>query len=259
MREIMLINPTRKRRKKKQTRKPRKVAKPYKKRTSRKTAERSRPMAKRKKAVKRRRRRNPSRRKRIVRRASKAIAGINLMGALKDSLPMAGGMIGSKFFAKLFNDGADELDPSSWTARNYLQMAGGSFATAVLMNTLKRGTGQKACAGGFALLMYELAQNEFIQSNDIAKRWLGQDEYTDEGFMLGEDDEPFIYGDDGQAIPLDDSYRMQLDIPEYAQLPESMEGLEPVSHLGDVIAEPTELGGVRSDLNRAYREMYFNQ
>jgi len=170
------------------------------------------------------------------------------MGALKESIPLSAGMFGAKFFAKRFGGGADQIDPESWTWRSYLQMAGGAFATGIVANMIKKGTGQKALAGGLSLLMYELVQNEFIQGNETAQGWFG-DEYQEE---------PFIMGDNGQRIPLDDSYRMQLDLPEYAQLPEGMLGsLEPIGPLGDATASPTRLGSVRADLDANYRNMYF--
>lgn len=192
------------------------------------------------------RRKNPtSRRRAIVRRAAGALAGLNVKGAVKNAIPMSLGMFGSKLVAKRFGGGADQTDPDSWTWQNYLKMAGGALASGFLVNAIKKGWGQKALEGGISLLIYEVAQNELIQGNETAKSWLGEDE-------------PFIYGDDGRQIPLDDQYRMQLDLPEYSRLPGGMQGsLEPVSHLGDMVAPPTRLGDTRSDLDRRYREMFF--
>lgn len=197
----------------------------------------------------RRSRRNPTTRRSIVRRASNTLAGLNVMGAVKESIPLTAGMLGAKFFAKRFGAGADQSDPASWNWRSYLQMAGGAFATGLVSNMIKRGSGQKALAGGMSLLIYELIQNEFVATNDTMAGWLGEDYEA----------EPFLLGSNGGQIPLDDSYRMQLEIPEYAQLPEGMMGtLAPVGPgLGDYTAEPTTLGSVRADLDRAYRAMYF--
>lgn len=234
MKRILLINP------KKGTKKP------SKKRAKKKGSSMARKKKAKKRSPARRRRRNPStRRKAIVRRASSTIAGLNPMSALKNAIPLTAGMLGSKFFAKRLGAGASELDPDSWTWRSYLQMAAGGFATGIVANMLKRGTGQKALEGALSLLAYELMQNELIAPSETMSGW------------LGEDDEPFIYGDDGEPIPLDDSYRMQLDLPE---LPEGMEGaLEPPGRLGfgDAVGPAGRLGEIPGNLDARYRMMYF--
>lgn len=248
MKEILVINPRKKRRKNK----------------GEKT------MVKKRKTTskpKRRRRSNPSRSRKIARRASSAVAksfmGLNFRKALSD-MPMTQiGMFAAKWAAKRLDPDATETDPTSWNYSSYVKGALGGVAAAMLMNTAKRGSGQTVLNGALNLMMYKALQNELIGKSDWAKEQFGADDddyvpdeylltgqdddiYDDDVMLLGTDQDPYMYAEDGSIVPATDDYRMQM--PEV-----EMGGpLQPVGPLGEDILQPVGPLGAADPFTRAY-------
>jgi hypothetical protein len=223
MKEILLLNPS-KRRKRRATKKRKTTRKrATKKRTTvRRKATRNpaRTMAatkgtmmakkrRKKSATRRIRRRNPTSRRRIARRvgsrAGGAFAGLNFKSALKNIPMNTFGMFAAKWAAKRFGQPATETDPSSWNYASYLKGAAGAAAAGFLANMLRRGTGQRVLEGGMSLMLYKLIQNELIPNSPFWTAQLGAD--AEGGYSPGDvetdaEGEPYILGDDLQWYPL---------------------------------------------------------
>jgi hypothetical protein len=216
MKEILLLNPSKRRRTKKRANKRTKRA--TKKRTTvrrrvtknpaRKSAaaKKGTTMArKRKKPVRRIRRRNPSRTRRTIRRAgSRGIRGLNFKSALKNIPLNTFGMFAAKWAAKRFGDAATETDPATWNYASYLKGAAGAAAAGFLMNMVRPGTGQRVLEGGMSLMLYKLVQNEMIAGSSF---WAGQLGAEEEGYSPGDVETdssgaPYILGDDRNWYPL---------------------------------------------------------
>lgn len=274
MAEILMINPSKRRRKKRTTRRRttkkrtttrRKTSvrrKPRTTRTLRTKSTGARTMARRRrrktatKTTRRRRRvyrRNPSRTRRVARRS---VAGLSFKRALKNIIALDLGMFSAKFAAKLWGTDATETDPASWNAMSYIKSSVGAVGAGLLINLIKPGMGQKVMEGGLAWTVFKAIENEVIAGNETATKWLGQDEYVYDGIgedpnvlVLDEDETPYMTGADGQLLPLDESHRM---------LPEMSYGdvLTPVNRLGDALTTPGRLGDSRMAMLRAYQRDY---
>lgn len=264
MKEILLVNPTRKKRARKTTGKKttrkrprkrtarsaaanprRKVARPRKrtrKTIAAKTAVKGvKTMAKKKRSTKRRSyKRNPS--------VRAAFGGLSIQTALKTILPIQIGMFSAKWAAKRFGEfGATETDPESWNWASYLKGALGALGGATIMNLIKPGMGQKALEGGLNLMVFKVIENELVTKSDFAVQQLGQ---APNQIVLDETGSPAMLGEYGELVPLDESYRV---IPETSGYGES---LEPVGPLGDVLSPPGRLGAdpVAEAYYRAFRQ-----
>lgn len=268
MKEILLLNPRRKRGK--TTRKRTTKRSPAKRRTTRRrTTARRKPAARRVAATKgvttmaksRRRRktttrraprRNPSRRRRAARRvarsASGAFAGLNLKTALKGIPLNTLGMMAAKWAAKRFGQPATETDPGSWNYASYLKGAAGAAVAGFLANMVRRGSGQKVLEGGMSLMLYKLIQNEFIAGSTF---WSGQLGATNQRYpgVIEENaaGEPFILGEDYQWRPLEgaDNYRMMPDSGMYGS------ALVEPGPLGEALVPPGPLGASIDETYRA--------
>jgi hypothetical protein len=224
MKEILLLNPSRRRKTKRRATKKRKTTRKRatKKRTTvRRNATRNPArttaatkgtmMAKKrrkKSATRRIRRRNPTSR-RLARRAGSraggAFAGLNFKSALKNIPMNTFGMFAAKWAAKRFGQPATETDPSSWNYASYLKGAAGAAAAGFIANMLRRGTGQRVLEGGMSLMLYKLIQNELIPNSPFWTGQLGAD--AEGGYSPGDvetdaEGEPYILGDDLQWYPL---------------------------------------------------------
>lgn len=230
MKEILLLNPSKRRRTKrratkKRTTKKRRAKKTRKTVTKAKTVTRKNPARKRaarkgvsmprKRRAKRRIRRNPSRTRRVARRAGtrarSAFGGLNFKTALKNIPLNTVGMFAAKWAAKRFGEAATETDPATWNYASYLKGAAGAAGAGFLMNMIKPGTGQRVLEGGMSLMLYKLMQNELISGSTFWSGQLG----ADEGYQPGDIEtdsagEPYILGYDNQWYPMDgaDDYRM---------------------------------------------------
>lgn len=205
MREILAINPRRK--------KPAKKSR--KKRIS--------AMPKKRKAKRRKARKNPSSKISRVRRAgSKLTSGLNIRAALKDQIPIQIGMLASKWAEKRFGPEASDLDPTSWNWASYAKGGLGAFVAAMIANMVKPGMGQKVLTGGLSQVVNRLVRNELIEKSPFAIAQLGQSE----PIVVDEDGTPYI-SDDGQYIPIDEGYRQ-----------------EPMGYIGDSLVSPGPLGSL---------------
>jgi hypothetical protein len=255
MKEILLLNPSKKRKKratKKRATKKRATKKRAKR--TRKTVTRMTTVTKRNPARKRaarkgvsmpkkkraKRRRNPSstRRRRAGTRARNAFGGLNFKSALKNIPLNTLGMFAAKWAAKRFGEAATETDPASWNYASYLKGAAGAAGAGFIMNMIKPGTGQRILEGGMSLMLYKLVQNELIAGSTFWSGQLG----ADEGYQPGDVEtdsagEPYILGYDNNWYPMDgaDDYRMDEGGMYGGQL------VKP-GPLGDALLPPGPLG-----------------
>lgn len=242
MREILVVNPRKKARKTKGA-----TTMPKKRKKRRAPTKRSAPH--------RSPRRNPRRKvKRAASRAGRALGsafmGLNFQSALKNALTMQVGMLAAKWAAKRWSPDATETDPASWNYSSYIKGALGAALGAVVMNTIKRGQGQKALEGGLALMLNKIIQNELIPQSPFmleqfgAEDWtdLGQDSYVPTEYLLtGDEDNPYAFDDAGNMYPADDRHRL----PEISEMGNA---LEPVGPLGGGALEPVGPLGYADDV-----------
>lgn len=193
-----------------------------------------------------RRRRNPTTARRAGRAIKRSFFGLDFRKALGDMPYVQAGMFASKLGAKLLDPDASETDPATWNWSSYAKGAIGAVAAGMLVNTIKRGKGQKVLEGGLNLMVFKALENELIAGSggwiernlgeEVEIDMLGQGDYTpDEYLMTGDNANPYAYDLDGNAYPADDRHR----IPGYM----GAEALEPVTALGAEALEPvTALG-----------------
>lgn len=266
MKEILLVNP-RKRRTTKKKSLTRKRPSRRKKRSNpcgtTRTKRRINTMAKRRRrrkaatrivyrsAPKRRYRRNPSTRRRRVRRyarrvGSRMTSGMSVKRALKNVALMEVGMFAAKAAALIKTD-ATEINPVGWDWRAYIQGGLGGAAAAFAVNAIKPGTGQRILEGSLAYLGFKLIENEFVQKNATAMKYLG----ADDEMVLDLEGTPYM-NSYGQALPLDESHRMQL--PEA----DMSDAIVPVGRLGygDSNVPVGPLGDDRTDAMRRFAKAY---
>lgn len=252
MREILMLNPARKKRAKK--------AKTTKKRSTKKSLTRrstvkkgATTMAKKRRSVRRRRRvaspakvyhkyspvrkhrrrtHNPRRRvRRAASRIRSSIAGMNIRSAIKNLPPTILGMFAARWAAKRFGSEASEFDAETWTWASYLKGALGALIAGFLAQNLRAGWGQKVLEGGITLMAYKVVENELIPRSEWAVAQFGQDDsnyFPSEYVQTDAQGTPFLLGQNGQWYPADERHRL----------------------LGDVLEPPGRLGG-------AYQDAYF--
>lgn len=247
--EVLIINPRKKRSKRKTTRRKRRAS-PTRRRTvarkrtikrrvlraaprRRTTTRRVSTMAKKRRTSRKKRsyRKNPSPRryvKRAARSARTTFGSLDFKGVLKDVPYYQFGMFASKWLAKRFGGGASEIDPASWSYKEYLKGGLGAVAAAFLAQMAKPGSGKKVLAGGVNLMIYEMIQNELIAGNEWATGQFGVDSYyegEDAGYQPGDVEQD----ETGQ------SYLLGEDLQWRALPEEGMQGaLEPVGPLGQL-------------------------
>jgi hypothetical protein len=237
MREILVVNPSRRKAGKKTS--GRKVAKmPKKKRAGKKAPKRN--------PAKKTRRRTKARS--YARRATRrATSGLSIKSALKDQIPIQVGMLAAQWAAKRFGPDASELDPASWGVSSYIKGAAGAFAAAMIANMIKPGMGQKILTGGLAHVTHKLVRNKLVEANPTLLAQFGEDE---EGIYVDDDGTPYA-ASGGEYLPLDEQHR-------YLPSGSGMYGeLEPVGPLGDSIVAAGPLGDDTGDFSRyaaAYRQ-----
>jgi len=209
---------------------------------------RRRSPAKTKTIVRYRTKKNPTRARRAGRAAAgyakSTIAGINVGGALKSTIPLLLGGLACKFAAKKFTDGG--ADGENWTWKNYaFGLLGGfvaAFGAQALFKT-KTGTTQKILEGALLLTAYKIFVNEIAPSNSTIEQWFGSDESLPDYDGLGAygadpnyynqmygaadlgpsdfappmgdiyqaDDDDYIQGNDGAWRPLSEAHRMPME------------------------------------------------
>lgn len=271
MREVFVVNPRKKKKKKAAAgRKKKRAVKrrapkraTARKRTTRSAAPTRRPAkrgvsmaAKKRKSPKKRRRnpapprrkrrRNPTTARRAARAVKKSFFGLDFRRALGDMPYVQAGMFAAKAGAKILDPDATETDPATWNWSSYAKGAIGGVVAGMVVNTFRRGKGQKVLEGALNLMAFKAIENELIAGSggwiernlgqDVEIDMLGQGEYTpDEYLLTGDNANPYAYDMDGNPYPADDRHR----IPGYM----GSEALEPVTALGAEALEPvTALG-----------------
>ena len=212
----------------------------------------------RRKGARRSPRRNPSpapaRRKGRGRAIARRVLGLDYRAALKNIPLNVVGMFAAKWLAKRGEPAAAEFDPESWSGMSYLKGAVGASAAAFAANAVKPGSGQRVLEGGLALMLYKIIQIELIPKSETASNWFGQDEtpgYQPGDVETNEANEPYILGENGQWIPLDESARA---LPEYGDVLETPGRLG----YGDVLETPGRLGFGQQTID-AYRKSLFQR
>lgn len=186
--------------------------------------------------------RNPSMRG-FSKRAGGAIFGLKFREALSGLMPTQVGMWATKFAAKLGNEEnrADVADPGSWNYASYIKGALGGIASAIVLNMVRPGLGQKALEGSLNLVTFFALRNEVIEGNESAVKWLGEDVNTEnllpesaEDIVYEGEDGPVFLGEDGEWYPADDRHRLL------------GAGLEPIGPLGSTLEPVSHMGGTDS-------------
>jgi len=202
-------------------------------------------MAKRK-TTKRRAKRNPSKVRRYAKKASSSVArsfmGLNFRKVLKEVPYTQLGMFSTKWAAKRFGPDASETDPNSWDYLSYIKGAAGGVVMAMLLNSFRNSAAAHcALSGSVNYLVFKMIQNEFIQNSDqpwVVKQF-GADEYVPDEYMVqGTNEDPYMYGQDGNIYPADDRHRLP-EVSGYGSLEPvgPLGSLEPVGPLGDPWAQ----------------------
>lgn len=208
-----------------------------------------------KKAIKKRK--NPPAKKRSYRRyARQTLGGVNMMGAVRSTVPLLFGALVAKFAAKKFAEGGAESD--NWTWKNYLLALAGGFTAAFLTSATlkKRAAAQKVFEGSLLLIAYKLFTNEIAPQNPSLESWFGAtdefDPYSgmgydtgDEGDLWAGDNEDHIKGIDGYWRPVSESHRL----PAANRMGDVMVAPDP--RYGDVMVSPDpRYGGMSSEINQ---------
>jgi hypothetical protein len=196
MREILVINPTRK------------AASSGRKGQIMPKRRRKRRVAAAPKRRRHYRRRNPSSPKRSYARraASRLTSGLSIKAALKDQVPIQIGMLASQWAAKRWGTDASELDAASWNWASYAKGAGGAFLAGMAANMIKPGLGQKVLTGGLAHIVHRIVRNEIIEKSEWGTQQFGSGEQG-EGIYVDEDGTPYSTSG-GEFLPLDEQHRM---------------------------------------------------
>lgn len=167
------------------------------------------------------------------------IGGMGIGEALKT---MAQGMIGAAagmLVRKKFGTVSNFSD--NWEMKDYL-MAGlggvGAAMVAKLAFKASPATSRNIMVGGLALVGIKLLQDELIPKNATLQSWFGaesaegswqgigaEDALMVGDVQMGDDGAAYVYGEDGQWRPADDSHRLSG--------PDEFSGLVPPGDLGD--------------------------
>ena len=169
------------------------------------------------------RRRNPSRAARALSYGGSTIAGINIGGALKSSLPLLVGALAAKFAAKKFT-ADDGSEGANWTWKNYGFSLLGGFVAAVATSAIfksRAGAAQRVMEGAFLITGYKIFVNEIAAQNSTLQAWFSADEQPsmigqDAGqvpvqagaIVHGQDGQPYVMGQDGMWRPISEAHRL---------------------------------------------------
>ncbi len=214
---------------------------------------------------------NPESRFRRVRRHATGLAAKSgLTASMHKLLPMVAGALAAKLAQKKFGDGTEET--GNWTWKDYLTGALGVAAVSWASKGLfkgRPGTSQAIMDGGMLILAYKIITNEIVPMSETAQKWLGQDDGTgaqpdDEGswaaggFSVGdlyEDDSgvTYVLGADGLWRTADNSHRQLPDgtglsgnlVRPSAQLGQDYEQPQ-AGFAGNLVRPSPQLGGAVS-------------
>ena len=185
--------------------------------------------------------------RRYAKAIGKSFMGLNFKKALGNVAYHQIGMFAAKWLSKRWDD-ATEADHTTWDWATYAKGAAGAVGAAILMNQIKRGSGQKVLEGGLNFITYKIIQNELIQPSAWGSEQFGasdSDPYIPTEYLLtGDDDNPYAFDNNGEMYPADDRHRL----PSVSM----MDGvLEPVGPLGDVLEPVGPLGYIDDDFSEA--------
>lgn len=182
-----------------------------------------------------------------------ALGGLQIGAAAIDAAKNAGGMLAAHFFAKRFSTGGALRD--QWTWQNYALAIVGGFASGLVAEMVRKGSGKQFLQGSMALCAYRLisdtvaARVPFVSSNfgstDITTApagFLGSDGQTYyPGDLYGaEDGDQYVMGADGLWRSTSDNYRIAESMKPASSLGDTV---RPVSSLGDSVRPVSSLGG----------------
>jgi hypothetical protein len=172
-----------------------------------------------------RRRRNPTGAQ-VAAYGRGTLAGINVGGALKSSLPLLVGALAAKFAAKKFT-ADDGSEGANWTWKNYGFSLLGGFVAAVATSAIfksRLGAAQKVMEGAFLITGYKIFVNEIASQNATLNAWfsadepplmLGQDQapvgqlpVQPGAIVQGDDGQPYVMGQDGMWRPVSEDHRL---------------------------------------------------
>ena len=153
--------------------------------------------------------------KRIVRKtgssAKSALGNLSFKTGFKNAVWLFAGMFAAQFGAKKFGgeNTANLGQPETWTAMSYVKGGISGTVFAVVANMLRPGSGQKVIEGSIAHLLFQLAQNYGVNASEWAKGQFGEVNPGLPELQMGPggDMELLGYGY-GEAIPITDDYRM---------------------------------------------------
>lgn len=217
MKQILTINPSKKKKQKKRqaaSKKPNKGASMEKKQKRKAPTKKPVQRKKRRKAPKR----NPGRSRRAASKAKSIFTALKIQESFIAASKQVCGMMAAQFFAKRFADGGGAND-AAWTYKNYLWATAGAFAAGIGAETIKKGSGKEFLKGGLSLIGYKLITNElagkspfideYFGADNNQTSYLGEDGVTYEpgDNFLGDDGEVYLLGANGEWSPINDAYR----------------------------------------------------
>lgn len=197
----------------------------------------------------------PGRARRYAKRAYAGarglLAGISAGEAIKFTGQAMMGIAAANLIRKKFGAVGDQRD--NWEWRDYLMAGLGSLGASFVAKYLFRAspaTSRNILMGGLVLIGYRLLQDEIVPQSDTLRNWIGEENpegswngigaggaagYLPGDLYVGDDGQTFVYGDDGNWRPADDSARLLPAAEGYG------ETLAPPSGLGELV-EPSRLG-----------------
>lgn len=208
--------------------------------------------------AKTKKRKNPKKSKAIRRYTRQTLGGVNMMGAMRSTVPLLFGALVAKFAAKKFADGGAEGD--NWTWKNYLLALAGGFTAAFLTSATlkKKAAAQKVFEGSLLLIAYKVFTNEIAPQNPSLESWFGGNEdnfdpYSgvgDNGDIWAGDNEDYVKGIDGYWRPASESHRL----PPGRSMGDVMVPPDPrYGGMGDVMVPPDSrygYGASNSEINQ---------
>lgn len=198
-------------------------------------------MSRKRRTTKRRKtRRNPSSRRTtrrtVTRYAQGTLGGVNIMGAVKNSLPLLLGAVAAKFAAKRFAEGGGEMDDWNW--KNYLLALAGGMVAAIGTSAILKGRGnlaQKIFEGSILIVGYKIFTTELAPKNATLSSWFSGMGQLPEGNEYGQiwqgDETDYVQGYDGFYRPIDESHRL----PATAGFGEIVPATATMGYFGDEI------------------------
>ena len=194
---------------------------------------------------------NPSKAGHYARRGAAHVrgffGGLGLGQAAKITLHGMVGIAAASLLRKKFGDVSDARDNWSW--KDYLMAGLGALGASVVAKHVFRAsadTSRNILTGGLVLIGYRILTDEVLPKNDTLSKWFGEEAgegswqgigagesaaaYLPGDVMLGDDGRDYVYGEDGNWRPSDDSHRM---LPDYSGEDAGYDGLTQPGAMGE--------------------------